>query len=253
MMTPRKLRWTAFTIALAMQVGMIVAYGMMTEWCFCAITGFPDPPIPPPFMIRFIQLAVLPTEWMRNGLGVGVLFILNLEVWFFALLTLLHAIALTARVRFRPVEGGAARKRRIRLAGREAVRPVHILLLACPLMGTALTGGAMYRRAWLSKAEQVFAATMAAASAGRPLPPGVEFWMWEWRGDDMVDVEPEPRFATKVDPRVSGDRFLDRFVAPYEYGGVVRFESGRLYYFSVYRGEKGWSVNVDRSRPRQRW
>jgi uncharacterized membrane protein len=251
-MTPRKLRWTAFAIALALQAGMVVAYGMATEWCFCAITQFPEPAIPPPFVIRFIRLATLPAHWLKRGLPLPVLFVLNLEVWFLALLALLHGLALAARVRFR-ADAGAPPRRGIRLANREAVRPIHVALLAVPLLGAAMAGGAMHRRAWLAEAEQVFTATVAAASAGRPLPPNVELRMWDWRGDDMVEVTPEARFATRVDARISGDRFLDRFVTPYEYGGVVRFESGRRYYFSVDRHDGRWSVGIDRSRPRERW
>lgn len=251
-MTPRRLRWTAFTLALAMQVGMVIAYGMATEWCFCAITGFPDPPVPPPFVIRFIEVAVLPSAWMRTGLGIGLLFILNLEMWFLALLALLHGMALLARVRFRRAAGETGR-RRLRLAEREAVRTRHLVLLAVPLLSVGMFAGAMYRRAWLSEAEQVFTATMAAASAGRPLPPGVELWMWEWRGDDMVDVTPEARYETRADPRIAGDRFLDRFVVPYEHGGKVRFESGRAYSFSVHRGDGGWSIEVGQFASRERW
>jgi hypothetical protein len=112
--------------------------------------------------------------------------------------------------------------------------------------------GAMQRRAWLAEAEQVFAAAMAAASADRPLPTGVQFSMWEWRGDESVQAKPEARYAVRVDPRESGDWFLDRFVVPYHYGGLVRFESGRVYRFSVYRHEEGWGIHIDRSRPRER-
>lgn len=253
-MTPRTLRWTAFAIALAMQAGMVVAYGMMTEWCFCAITTATSPAVPPPFVVRFVKLVVLPVEWMRRGLPAGVLLILNLQTWFLALLALLHALSLAARVRFRPVAGVTPAARRIRLADREAVRPVHVAVLAVTLLGAAMAGGAMYRRAWLAEARQVFATTLAAASADRPLPADVEFWMWEWRGDDMVLAKPDARYTVRVDPRQAGDRFLDRFVAPYSYGGWVRFESGRRYSFTVSRRrEGGWSVDVDQSRQRRYW
>lgn len=252
-MTPRRLRWIAFAIALAMQISMVVAYGMMTDWCFCAITGLPEPSIPPPFVTRFVRLTAMPAEWMKNSLPVAVRLVLNLEVWFLALLALLHAMALAARVRFSPAGDGTPSKRRIWLADREAVRPIQLGVLAGALLGASLACGAMYRRAWLGEAEQVFAATIAAASADRPLPAGVQFWMWEWRGDDMVDVKPEARYMVRVDPRKSGDRFLDRFVVPYSYGGAVRFESGRRYYFDVFREGNGWSVGVNRARRPRYW
>lgn len=254
-MTPRALRWIAFGIALAVQTGMVVTYGTITDWCFCAILDSGTTRIPPPFMMRFLELSVLPAARMMNGLAWPVLFVLNLEAWFLAALALLHAMALAARIRIRLFPGGAPHARRIGFASREAVRPWHLLLCAVPLMVAAMAGGAMQRRAWLAEAEQVFASAVAAASADRPLPPGVAFSMWEWRGDDMVDVKPEPRYSVTVDPRESGDRFLDRFVVPYEYSGVVRFESGRKYRFAVYRleSEEGWGIDIDRSRPRERW
>lgn len=247
------LRWVAFGIALSVQIGMVVTYGMITDWCFCSCPGDPDPAVPPPFVMRFLELSVLPTALLRKGLAVPVLFVLNLEAWFLAVLALLHALVLAARIRFGPVRVGTTHMRRVWLAPHQAVRPIHLAVLAGLLMGAAMLGGALYRRAWLSEAEQVFTATMAAANAERPLPPGVEFSMWEWRGDDLVDVKPEASFAIKVDPRESGERFLDRFVAPYTYGGRVRFESGRVFYFAVYRTENGWGVLVDRSRRRERW
>lgn len=252
-MTPRTLRWTAFALALAMQIAMVVAYGMMTEWCFCAITAIPEPAIPPPFVMRFVQFAALPAEWIKTSLALPIRLGLNLEVWFFALLALLHGMALAARVRLGPASGGRLPGRQMRLADREAVRPVHLLVLAGALLCVAMAGGAMYRRAWLAEAEQVFAATIAAASADRPLPQGVQFWMWEWRGDDMVEVKPDARYMLRADARQSGDRFLDRFVVPYSYGGAVRFESGRAYYFTVFRQGDGWSVDVNQARRREYW
>lgn len=73
----------------------------------------------------------------------------------------------------------------------------------------------------------------------------------------MVDVKPEARYAVKVDPRVSGDGFLDRFVVPYAYGGVVRFSSGRRYRFSVYRDtyrdDSAWGIQINQRPPRERW
>ena len=72
--------------------------------------------------------------------------------------------------------------------------------------------------------------------------------MSERRGDEYVWVTPEPRFVVTVDPRRSGDRFLDRFVAPYAYGGTVRFDSGKRWEFDVYHSREGWSIYLDRVR-----
>lgn len=127
-----------------------------------------------------------------------------------------------------------------------------MVLLGSVVIGMGMAGGAMARRRWLSEAERVFAVTMAATSADRPLPRGVEFSMYESRGDDFVPVTPEARYVIEVDPARSGDHFLDRFVAPCEYGGSVRFESGKRYDFGVYRHhEDGWGIWLDQL-PRRR-
>lgn len=246
-MPARHLYRAAATIALAVQVAMVATYGTITGWCFCSITSVPSPPVPPVYVMRFLDLAVLPAAWMTKGLAVPLIFVQNVTVWFVAVLVLLYGMTLAARVRIRPA--GRRHGRWIGLVDQERVRPWQMLLLGCVVIGIAMAGGAMARRRWLSEAERVFAATMAAASADRPLPPGVEFSMHEIRGDDFVYVTPEARYVLEVDPGRSGDHFLDRFVVPYEYGGAVRFESGRRFNFGVYRGvypeRDGWSIHLD--------
>lgn len=250
-MTPRTIRRLAFGIALAVQIGMVVTYGTITDWCFCSVTGSPEPPIPPLFMVRFLELAVLPAAWETKGLPVQLLFVLNLGAWFLFVRGVLHALAHAGRVRVGRVRRGAPRQRRIWLAPREGVRPIHVIVAAIPFVAALAISGAIQRRAWLNEADAVFAATIEAASADRPLRPGVEFLMFEWRGGEVVRVKPEARFMMKIDPRVSGDRFLDRFIVPYSYGGWVRFESGRRYNFDVYHDADGWGVSVN-DLPRRR-
>lgn len=242
-MTPRKLRWTAFAIALAMQVAMVIAYGSITDWCFCAILDSEPSRIPPPFVMRYLELATFPATRVANGLGVEPLFVFSLIGWFAALWVLLNAIAIVARLRLRPVRVAAAgRERQTWLAPRESVRPIHLLLMGIVLIAAGMTAGARYRRAWLAEAERVFAATMTAASAGRPLPRGVHLSMYERRGDDYRSANPEPAYVAEPDPRQSGDHPLDRFVVPYTYAGTLRFASGARYEFSVLREADGWSV-----------
>lgn len=253
LMTPRTIRRLAFGIALAVQTGMVVTYGTITDWCFCSVTGSPEPPIPPLFMMLFLELAVLPAAWETKGHAVQMLFVLNLGAWFFAMRCVLDALVLTARVRIRPVLGDPSPRRRIWLAPREGVRPIHVILAATPFVAALAIGGAMQRRAWLMEADRVFAATITAASANRSLPAGVEFSMYEWRDGDMARVNPDGRFAIEVDPRVSGDHFLDRLMVPYSYGGSVWFESGGLYNFVVYQDAGGWGVLVDDLPRRRRW
>jgi hypothetical protein len=248
-MTARRLRWTAFAIALAVQVAHIVVHGTLSDWCFCAITDQGPPPDPPTFVLRFLQFVRFPAVWVMRemrgfvdfgGWGVQAFFGAGLICWFAALLALLHGMALAARLRV----GGDGRGAHVRLVPLARVRASQMLLLTCVLLGAGMAYGAAERRRWISEAEQVFAATMAAASTGRPLPPRVGFSMVERRGREDVYVNPGPRFAVDVDPHVAGDHVLDQFVVPYEYGGWVRFPSGPRHEFTVWRERLtgGWSV-----------
>jgi hypothetical protein len=250
-MTARHLYWAAAATAFAVQAAMVVTYGTITGWCFCSVIQTPSPPVPPPFVMRLMDLAVLPAAWMTKGLAVPLIFVQNVTIWFVAVLALLYGMTLAARVRIHPAR--QMRGRWIGLVGQEHVRLWQMLLLGCVVIGMAMAGGAMARRRWLSEAEQVFAATIAAASADRPLAPGVKFSMYERRGDEFVDVTPEARYVLEVDPAESGDHFLDRFVAPYKYGGTVQFESGKRFDFGVYRNhEDAWGVWLDQLPPRGR-
>lgn len=257
-MIQRHLRWIAITLTLAMNAGMIAVYGAITDWCFCAICGLPEPPVPPPYMIRFLEFAASPATLVMNGLGLGEIVILGLAGWFVAFLALLNVMALVARIRIRPRREDAG-GRLIRLAPAGAVRAAHMLLLAGVLAAAGMAAGALARRAWLADAEWVFRTTMSAAASGRQLPPGVELSMYDWVGDEMVRVTPAGRYTVQVDPRVAGNHLPDRFVTPLSYGGTVRFSSGTRYTFTVYRrdgdllGEgPGWTVFLDPPRTRQR-
>lgn len=242
-MTTRHLYWAAAVTALAVQGAMVLAHGVYSGWCFCSADSTPAAPTPPLFVMRFMDVAVLPAALMSHGLPLPLLAVQNLMVWFAAVLALLYGMTLAARLRIGA--GGGADGRRMWLARPEHVRGWQVLSMGCVLVGLAMAGGAMARRRWLSEAERVFTATMAAASTDRPLPPGVEFSMWGWRGDTLVDVIPGARFVARADPRESGDHLLDAFVAPYGYGGEVRFASGRSYDFLVYRRyDGGWGVTL---------
>lgn len=249
-MTARSLRWTAFAIALTIQVTAVLIYGVGTRWCFCAITTAEPPPTLSTFAMRFMDVGLLPVTYVFRGLvlviprdllpRVEVVYIVALLAWFLAVLALLNAIVFAARVRVRVGRG-------VRLTGRESMRPAHLLIGVCILVAVTMVAGAMQRRAWLRQAEQVFIATMAATHGGGLPPPGVEFSMYAVDGDTSYLATPERRFETRVDARKAGDHFLDQFVVPYEYGGVVRFESGARYYFSVYPIKNGWSVFLHQS------
>ncbi|HEU4885030.1 MAG TPA: hypothetical protein VFT45_22410 [Longimicrobium sp.] len=241
-MTARHLLFVAFAIALAIQAAAMLTLGPLTDWCFCAITQLDSPPLPPPYVQRFIQMAFAPDEWAPRGLGLPLVFAYNLAAWFLAVLVVLHGMALAARLRV----GGDGRGAYVRLAAPERVRAWQMLLLACALTGVGAWAGAMARDRWLSEAEQVFYAAMSAASTGRPLPPGVGFSMVERRGREDVQVNPGPRFSVDVDPHLAGDHFLDRFVVPFRYGGWVRFPSGPRFEFTVWpeRLTGGWNVDL---------
>lgn len=239
-MTARRLGWTAFAFALAITITTALIHGYGTGWCFCAITTLEPPPPISTFALRFMQTGLLPVDsfarWLpRWLLSIPALYLAGLFTWFVVMLALLNTIAFAARVRV---------GRRIRLVGRERVRPRHLLIGVCILLTAGMAAGAMQRRAWLRQAEQVFAATMAATAGGGPPPPGVEFSMYAMRGDESYPATPEGRYEKRVDPRRAGDHFLDQFVIPYEYGGMLRSELGALYYFTVSSTKDGWSVFV---------
>lgn len=239
-MTPRRLRWTAFAVALAIVGATMFIHGAGTRWCFCAITTTDPAPEISTFALRFMELGMLPMKsvarWMPRGLlPVQGLYLVAFLAWFLVVLGLLSVLALGARVRV---------GRGIRLVGRERVRPAHLLIGVCILLAAAMMVGAMQRRAWLRQAEQVFAATMAATAGGGLAPPGVEFSMYAMSGDTSYVATPEGRYETRVDARRAGDHFFDQFVLPYEYGGMLRSESGALYFFTVSATKDGWSVFV---------
>ncbi len=218
----------------------MLLYGYSTRWCFCAITTVEPPPELSTFVLRFLHLALLPMtsvpRWIPRGpLPIPALYVVALFTWFVVVLALLNAIVFAARVRV---------GRRIRLVGRERVRPAHLLIGVGILLAVAMAVGAMQRRAWLREAEQVFAATMAATAGGGPPPPGVEFSMYAMDGDTSYVATPEGRYEKRVEARRAGDHFLDQFVVPYEYGGMLRSQSGALYFFTVSSTKDGWSVFV---------
>jgi hypothetical protein len=233
-LSQRRLRWIAITLALAMNAGTITVYGAITDWCFCSVTGLPEPPIPPPYLIRFLETVALPATLVTNGPGIGAMVILGLAGWFAVILALLNAITLVARIRIRARREEAG-GRRIGLAPASAVRPSHVLLLAGVLVAAGMAAGALARRAWLPDAERVFRTAMSAAGSGRALPAGVEFRMYDGMGDEMIRVTPIGGYTVQVDPRVAGNHLPDRFVTPLSYGGTVRFSSGKRYTFTVYR------------------
>jgi hypothetical protein len=242
--TSRQLALVALAIAVAVQAAAVLTLGPLSDWCFCALTRIDPPPTPPPYVLRFVRLAFAPDDWVPRGMGLPLALGFNLVVWFLAMLALLHGMALAARVRIRPLRGDAPGGRRMGLARREAVRPRHLWTIGVVLIAMALGAGAAYRRWWLAEAERVFAAAMAAASAGRPLPTGVRFAMYERRVGGSWPADPEPAYAATADPHQSGDHPLDAFVAPYTYGGTLRFASGAEYEFGVEREKDGWTVSL---------
>lgn len=257
-MTARSIRFTALGFTLAVHLALVVGYGAITQWCFCSVTGTPSPPIPPPSVMRFLMFVGWPSE-MIAGAPFFVALPWNLAAWFLAAWAVLEAMVLAARVRIGPVRGVPAPHRPpIRLAGRACVRRRHMLLLGCLLVIAGLAYGARHHQRWIGRAERVFAATMSAAAAGRPLPPDVEFSMYELRNDgEYGSTHPDGPYLAEVDSSRSGWTFPDRFVAPLAYGGVLRFDSGKRYEFGVYPARKGdgWMIDVSplREGRRRRW
>ncbi|MBB6068782.1 hypothetical protein HKM21_01615 [Longimicrobium terrae] len=250
----------AIVTAVSIHLAMVLLYGAMTDWNFSQPCTRNQPAIPPPFVIHFIQFAASPSDLFRDA-PLTLIYRLNLLFWFVAILVLLHAMALVARLRVRLVAGATPTDRRIRLARWKDVRASHMAVLALLMIVPAAISGARARDAWLAEAERVLAATLSAVSAGRQAPDGVEFTMYEWVGDNLVDRRPEGAFVVEVDPAEAGDHVLDRFVRPFSYGGIIQFQSGKRYEFSVFRGHTsaprdatGWTVWLESPpRPPARW
>ena len=59
-MTPRRLALVALAFAVLVQTGMVLVYHRITDGCFCQVLRAPSPPIPPRFVIGFLQVASLP-------------------------------------------------------------------------------------------------------------------------------------------------------------------------------------------------
>lgn len=182
MITPRRIAWTAIATAVSIHLAMVLLYGAMTNWNFSQPSTRTQPAIPPPFVIHFIQFAARPSDLFRDA-PVTLIYRLNLLFWFLAILALLHVMVLVSRFRVRLAAGAAASAdRRVGLAPWTAVRASHMAILACTMIVPAAVSGARARDAWLAEAEQVLAATLSAAAAGREPPNGVEFIMYEWVG-----------------------------------------------------------------------
>ncbi|HEX8393670.1 MAG TPA: hypothetical protein VF665_15095 [Longimicrobium sp.] len=256
-MSPRRIRLVALSFAVTVNVAAIVLWGEMTNWCFCSVTGVPEPPIPPPYALRFLIAATGPTGLLSDGVTQATIVINGIPFWFLIAWLSTHGLVFAARVR---VRGGAGRVR-FGLAPRDRVRLREVMAIACVLAAGAAGWGAHQRQAWLREADRVLVSTLAAAAAERELA-GVRFTMYEWVGGDLVRVRPRGRYAVVVDPAEAGNHVPDRVIVPESYGGFLEFESGRRYRFSVYRehaaagrGEPGWVVFVDSpgKRPRERW
>lgn len=260
MITPRRIAWMAIITAVSIHLAMVLLYGAMTDWNFSQPCTRAQPAIPPPFVIHFLQFAASPSDLFRDA-PLTLIYRLNLLFWFVAILALLHAMALAARLRVRLAVASSPSDRRISLAPWNRVRASHMAALTLLLIVPAALSGARARAAWLAEADQVLAATLSAVSAGRTPPDGVEFMMYERGNHDLVSQRPERGFVVEADPAEAGDRFPDRFVIPFSYGGIIRFPSGKRYEFSVYRGQTsaptddtGWSVSLlSPPRPTARW
>lgn len=251
-MTNRSIRRSAFAISAAVQIWLVYTYGVVSEWCFCAITQLGGPPRPPLFVRRLMILAARPAE-LAPGIGQGIVPVVavNLALWYLGLLLVLYAMMHVAQLRV--ARGGGGRGwPRLRLARWGSMRNSRLAILAAGLAAAVLAAGAVRRQLWLAEAERVVVQAMEDAAAGRPHPPGIRFSMTERRGDRYISSTPSERYLFVVDRERSGSHFLDRFVIPETFGGVVRLESGALFEVRVYQGgltarDPGvaWTVNLD--------
>lgn len=59
-MTTRRMVTIALVFAVVVQTGLVVTYHRITDGCFCQVLRAPSLPIPPRFVIEFLEIASLP-------------------------------------------------------------------------------------------------------------------------------------------------------------------------------------------------
>jgi hypothetical protein len=240
-MTRRRIIWMALVFALLVQAAWAVAY---LYGCCGGIREVPEPPIALPHVLRFGELGAQPLAALTGGPAgdwrrVPGFAATNAIFWLASAWLLLHGIVLLCRVRL----GRGASGRRLRLVDRAEVRPLSVAVGALLLLGLILGAGAVHRRWWLSEAQRVLHASIAAARTGGGDPPAVALTL---AGTPQA-LHPSNfagNYAQSVDPRTRGKHPLDTFAAPMVLTGTIQFPTWSRYQFNVRRQGGGWTVSI---------
>jgi hypothetical protein len=235
--------------ALAVQVGMVAAYHRMTNGCFCAITGSPEPGAPL-HVVWFFEAASLPAVLfpqmpalyiarfpaVESWSPVLLLAALNSLPWFVAVFALLNAIVFVCRIR--------VERSRVVLLRRAEVRARWLATALLLLTSVALGSGVLYRRWWLASAERIVRETVAARSQGAD----VAYKVGEYEDDDHPRGRPSdftgPYLLVPTDTRRAGTGILDSFVPPFSWTAETRFTNGFRREFTVSRAGGSWEIHI---------
>jgi hypothetical protein len=254
----RRIALLAWIGALAVQTGFVAAYHRMTDGCFCAISGLPEPDAPL-HVVWFFEVALLPSFLLpptptlyidrfpavESWSPVLLLAALNSVPWFVAAFALLNAIVFVCRIR---VEGS-----RVVLLRRAEVRARWLVTALLLLTSVALGSGALYRRWWLASAERIVRETVAARSHGSD----VAYATTEYEDDDHPRATPSdfagPYLLVPTGTRRVGTGILDSFVPPFTWVAEARFTNGFRREFTVHRAGGSWKIDIMPAPPAECW
>lgn len=90
---PRWMGWgrvdeASFIGALLTQLGMFAIWGVITDGCFCSVTGSPTPDPVPPYLITAIEVLAFPgvqlgpVPYVPEAVSYVLIVTLNLLVWY---------------------------------------------------------------------------------------------------------------------------------------------------------------------------
>lgn len=247
-MTNRRIKWIALTFAVLVQAGFVAGYSRMTDGCFCATSGAPDPTPAPPHVVWATHAAAYPLVLVgtvggsrASAFGAAAI---NGLAWFAGTCLLLNVLVGLARIRMgRPRDPRLAGAGRIYLGPRGEASPRWVTGMVLALAASALISGALHRRWWLAESDRAVHAAIAAARTGGQPPAGLALTV---NGGVIEDDPPSfgGPYILERDPESDGTHPLDRFVPPDGRHGWLRFRNGKRFSYFVFREPTGWEVSI---------
>jgi hypothetical protein len=246
-MAQRHLFFCALLLAALGQAVFVVTYAIVTEGCFCAITGVGQP-VPSDGLVWIVLVGSLPLRTLPvhlpfsvGGWGTALMFAaLNSLFWLSGFWALLNGIALLGRIHLRrSVDGTLAPH--LRALG--AVQAGWVATGMIGLLGFGLGSSAVYRRAWLAEAEERVRVTVDAVQQGHDLPYsyyGVDCYP----GECPVMASAGEYVLERKERYTVGLRALELFAPPRSWSGEARFENGARYRLDAFESDREWEVFV---------